>query len=29
MAVAAAEIIVIEDDFALRNLIYRFLGQKN
>jgi len=29
MAVAAAEIIVVKDDFALRNLISPFLGQKN
>ena len=29
MAVAAAKIIVNEDDFALRNLISPFLGQKN
>jgi DNA-binding response OmpR family regulator len=29
MAVTPAKILVVEDDFAIRNLICRFLGQKN
>lgn len=29
MAVTPAKILVVEDDFAIRNLISRFLGQKN
>jgi hypothetical protein len=29
MAVAAAKTIMVKDDFALQNLIFRFLDQKN